>query len=222
VAGLLGAYLFLNPYAPLALLAPRALRSPEDVVAPALLWFWLLAQLFSGLAAFGYGTMFPSDGSWWAHVGGFLAGLLGEVRDVLWDYEPLRATRAPLTLDADAGRVRLGGRTRTEALRLLAGYLVSYVEGVVAVENAIVSDDMVQRAVADALAADPVTAPHCLQVAVRYGEVRLIGAVTDPSAAPRAVEIARTVPTVVAAASEIATIRPAQPGQSSNRFVPAS
>jgi len=148
--------------------------------------------------------------------------LLGEVRDALWEYEPLRATRAPLTLEVEAGAVRVGGRTRTEALRLLAAYLVSHVKGVTAVENAIVSDDMVQRAVADALAADPLTAPHCLQIAVRYGEVRLLGEVTNLDASERAAQIARSVPIALGVTNEVSVVRVANVDQASGRLAAAT
>jgi osmotically-inducible protein OsmY len=134
--------------------------------------------------------------------------LLLALRRVLWDYEPLRATRAPLVLDVQDGRVRLEGRTRTEALRVIAGYLVSFVPGVVAVDNAIVSDDQVIRAVADALAADPLTAPHVIRVSARYGEVTLAGEVTSAEAEARAVELARAVPGVTEVRSDLARVRP--------------
>jgi len=116
----------------------------------------------------------------------------------------------------------VGGRTRTEALRLLAAYLVSHVKGVTAVENAIVSDDMVQRAVADALAADPLTAPHCLQIAVRYGEVRLLGEVTSLDASERAALIARSVPVVLGVTNEVSVVRMANADQASGRLAAAT
>lgn len=129
------------------------------------------------------------------------------VRKKLWDYEPLRATRAPLTADVHEGRVRLGGRTRSEALRLIAAYLASFVPGVLEIENEIVSDDQVIRGVADALASDPVTAAHCIRVNARYGDVLLEGEVTSPQAELRAVEIAASVPMVVGARSDLSVVR---------------
>jgi len=131
-----------------------------------------------------------------------------EIRRVLHEYEPLRATRAPLVVDVDAGRVQLAGRTRSEALRLTAAYLVSFVRGVTAVHNDIVSDDMVVLAVADALADDPLTAPHVVQVNARYGAVTLVGEVTSPEVERRALELAESVPFATAARSELAIVRP--------------
>jgi osmotically-inducible protein OsmY len=133
-----------------------------------------------------------------------------DVERVLREYEPLRASRAPISAEVSAGRVRLTGRARTEALRIIAGYIVSFVDGVEAIDNDVVSDDQVIRAVADALAADPLTAPHVLQVNCRYGTVRLIGEVTSPEAEGRAREIAAAIPTVDEVRSEVAIVRPRQ------------
>ena len=131
-----------------------------------------------------------------------------EIRRVLHEYEPLRATRAPLVVDVAGGRVRLAGRTRSESLRLTAAYLVSFVSGVLAVDNEIVSDDMVIRAVADALADDPLTAPHVIQVNARYGEVTLVGEVSGPEVETRALELAGSVPLATGTRSELAIARP--------------
>jgi osmotically-inducible protein OsmY len=139
--------------------------------------------------------------------------LFYEVRRVLWDYEPLRSTRAPLAVEVSGSVVTLSGRTRTEALRLIGGYLVSFVSGVTEVRNQLVSDDQVIRAVADALALDPLTAPDIIQVNARYGEVVLLGTVTSGEANERAVEIARGVPSVNGVRSELAIVRRLEPAQ---------
>jgi osmotically-inducible protein OsmY len=131
-----------------------------------------------------------------------------QVQRTLWDYEPLRATRAPLLVDVEAGHIRLAGRTRTEALRLISAYLVSFIPGVVQVDNEIVSDDQVVREVADALASDPLTAPYVLRLTARYGEVEISGEVTSGEAEVRAVELARSVPIVNGVRSEISIVRP--------------
>ena len=131
-----------------------------------------------------------------------------ELERALHEYEPLRATRAQISVDVEGGRVRLRGRTRTEALRLIAGYLASFGRGVSEIQNELVSDDQVIRAVADALAADPLTAPHVLQVDCRYGDVTLTGEVDAAEAEARAVELARQVPTVTAVRSAIARVKP--------------
>jgi membrane associated rhomboid family serine protease len=75
VAAVIGAYVAQRPYALVALLTPRAFRVPEEIVPVALLLLWLASQLLSGLAAFASGTMSGTDGSLWAHLGGFATGL---------------------------------------------------------------------------------------------------------------------------------------------------
>ncbi len=75
VAAVIGAYLALHPYAPLAGFVPRAFRVPVDTVAVALLGIWVLSQALGGLAAVGYATMSVAQGALWAHLGGFVAGL---------------------------------------------------------------------------------------------------------------------------------------------------
>ncbi len=132
-----------------------------------------------------------------------------EVHQVLWNYEPIRATRAPLSVDVSAGRVTLSGRTRTESLRLLGAYISSFVPGVTAVVNEIVSDDQVIRAAADALAADPLTAPHVLQVNARYGDVTLLGSVTSPEAEIRATQLVGALDIVSTVRSDVSIVRPA-------------
>lgn len=76
IAGVLGAYLIMFPKARVLTLIPLGffIRLTE---LPALfvLGFWFLLQLFSGTAALagpgGHGGV-----AWWAHIGGFVAGLL--------------------------------------------------------------------------------------------------------------------------------------------------
>jgi membrane associated rhomboid family serine protease len=76
IAGVLGAYLLLFPTARLVMMIP-ILFFPFFFELPAVLylglWFW--SQLFSGtLALAGPGQV--GGIAWWAHVGGFIAGLL--------------------------------------------------------------------------------------------------------------------------------------------------
>ena len=75
ISGVLGAYLLLYPRAEVETLVilgyfARLVRLPALVV----LGLWIVLQLFSGLAALG---MNASGGvAWFAHVGGFAAGLV--------------------------------------------------------------------------------------------------------------------------------------------------
>ncbi|MEO8277795.1 MAG: rhomboid family intramembrane serine protease [Thermoanaerobaculia bacterium] len=76
IAGVLGAYLLLYPHARVLTLIPIVIY-PLFVQLPALVFLglWFLLQLWSGVSAFGQG---PGAGgvAWWAHVGGFLTGML--------------------------------------------------------------------------------------------------------------------------------------------------
>lgn len=75
ISGVLGAYLVLYPRAQVETLLflgyfVRLVRMPALVV----LGMWIILQLFSGLASLG---MSASGGvAWFAHIGGFAAGLL--------------------------------------------------------------------------------------------------------------------------------------------------
>lgn len=81
VAGVMGAYLVLYPHSRILTLIPLIVYF-EIVEIPALyfLGFWFLIQLFSGV-----GTLATAGGAraggiaFWAHVAGFLAGIVGVV-----------------------------------------------------------------------------------------------------------------------------------------------
>jgi membrane associated rhomboid family serine protease len=80
IAGVLGAYFLLYPRAKVTTLIPIVIF-PWFVDIPAVLFlgFWFFAQLFPGLLSLGafggFGGTF--DGiAWWAHVGGFVFGLI--------------------------------------------------------------------------------------------------------------------------------------------------
>ncbi len=76
VAGVMGAYLLLYPKASILTLVPiffiiTFVRIPAVIV----LGFWFLIQLQYGMAALGQPDAFVGV-AFWAHVGGFLAGML--------------------------------------------------------------------------------------------------------------------------------------------------
>ncbi|MCX7681154.1 MAG: rhomboid family intramembrane serine protease [Anaerolineae bacterium] len=79
IAGVLGAYLVLFPYARVITLVPffYFIRLIE---LPALLYlgFWFISQLFNGIFALAAAQVFQTVGgvAWWAHIGGFVFGLL--------------------------------------------------------------------------------------------------------------------------------------------------
>ncbi len=76
VAGVMGAYFLLYPRARIVMLFP-ILFWPLFLEVPALLFlgFWFVGQLLSGASAGLSGTA-EGGVAWWAHVGGFLVGLL--------------------------------------------------------------------------------------------------------------------------------------------------
>jgi rhomboid family protein len=88
IAGVLGAYLILFPYARVASLVPIFfIFTIIEIPATVFLLFWFVSQLFSGwLALQGGGS---SGIAWWAHVGGFLFGLV-----FIRLFAPQRVTRS--------------------------------------------------------------------------------------------------------------------------------
>lgn len=78
IAGVLGAYLLLYPHSRILTLIP-ILFYPLFVHIPALVYLavWFLLQLASGILAFGQEAAGAAGGiAWWAHVGGFVAGMI--------------------------------------------------------------------------------------------------------------------------------------------------
>ncbi len=73
IAGVLGAYIFLFPSARVVTLVPIIfLLTVIEVPAVLFIGFWFVTQLFSGLASLG-----AVEGvAWWAHIGGFVIGLV--------------------------------------------------------------------------------------------------------------------------------------------------
>ena len=122
------------------------------------------------------------------------ADLVDRVRKVLWEYEPLRATKPRLVVQVEGGRVTLSGRMRTLAMKEISEYLLRRLDGVNAVRNDVVADPEVIQAVADALATDPDLGPLCIRVDARDGDVVLAGDVPSEALAERALDAASRVP----------------------------
>lgn len=75
IAGVLGAYLVLYPRARIASLVPILfIFTIIELPALVFLGFWFISQLFQGWLALGGADM--SGVAWWAHIGGFVFGLL--------------------------------------------------------------------------------------------------------------------------------------------------
>jgi membrane associated rhomboid family serine protease len=77
IAGVLAVYLVLYPTAPVRVLVPsfyfmRTARLPAVIV----LGMWFVIQLFNGFLSLGMETMSTGGVAWFAHIGGFVMGLL--------------------------------------------------------------------------------------------------------------------------------------------------
>jgi len=75
IAGVLGAYLILFPRSRIASLVPIFfIFTIVEIPAVLFLLFWFASQLFSGWMAIQGGG--SSGIAWWAHIGGFIFGLI--------------------------------------------------------------------------------------------------------------------------------------------------
>jgi membrane associated rhomboid family serine protease len=77
VAGVLGAYILLFPGASVVTIIPvfvfiEVARVPAYLV----IGFWFILQLGSGLATLGSGAAAAGGVAWFAHIGGFVTGLV--------------------------------------------------------------------------------------------------------------------------------------------------
>lgn len=77
ISGIMGAYVLLFPKARVLTVIPIFIFL-QFVELPALvvLGLWFVLQFFSGLASLGYQTAEAGGIAWWAHIGGFVAGLI--------------------------------------------------------------------------------------------------------------------------------------------------
>lgn len=77
IAGVLGGYLFLYPYARVIVIIP-ILFFWDIIKLPALLvlGLWFVTQLFQGTLALTVETSATGGVAWWAHIGGFVFGMI--------------------------------------------------------------------------------------------------------------------------------------------------
>jgi membrane associated rhomboid family serine protease len=76
IAGVMGAYLLLFPQARVVTLVPIFIfLQTIELPAVAFLGFWFLTNLLSGIGSLAAHTQ-AGGVAWWAHIGGFLVGLL--------------------------------------------------------------------------------------------------------------------------------------------------
>ncbi len=77
ISGVLGGYLVLYPTARVLAYIPLGFfLYPVVLPAPLFLGFWFLLQFFSGTVSLLAGASSGGGVAWWAHVGGFVAGML--------------------------------------------------------------------------------------------------------------------------------------------------
>src|SRR3984885_6921670 len=77
IAGVMGAYLIKFPRAHIVTLVFFIVFiTAVDIPAIFLLLYWFAIQFFSGVGSVGYSQMSEGGVAWFAHVGGFVAGML--------------------------------------------------------------------------------------------------------------------------------------------------
>lgn len=77
ISGVLGAYLLMFPKARVLTLIPIfVFLQFAELPALVVLGFWFVMQFFNGLISLGYETAGMGGVAWWAHIGGFIAGMV--------------------------------------------------------------------------------------------------------------------------------------------------
>jgi membrane associated rhomboid family serine protease len=76
IAGVMGAYLLKFPHNKVTTLIFFGFVFFVDVPAVVMLGYWFLIQVFSGVGSVGYTNVSEGGTAWFAHIGGFLAGMV--------------------------------------------------------------------------------------------------------------------------------------------------
>lgn len=76
IAGVMGAYLIKFPNARIVTLIWFFFVTAIDLPAAFLLLYWFAIQFFSGFGSIGYSQVSKGDVAWFAHIGGFVAGMV--------------------------------------------------------------------------------------------------------------------------------------------------
>ncbi len=77
IAGVMGAYLVKFPHSRILTLVPVFFfLTTVELPAVLILGYWFVIQFFSGLGSIGYSHLSQGGVAWFAHIGGFLAGML--------------------------------------------------------------------------------------------------------------------------------------------------
>jgi membrane associated rhomboid family serine protease len=77
IAGVMGAYLVKFPHSRIVTLVfVLFFITTIDVPAVLMLLYWFFIQVFNGLGTIGYSHLSQGGTAWFAHVGGFIAGII--------------------------------------------------------------------------------------------------------------------------------------------------
>jgi len=77
IAGVMGAYMVKFPHSRILTLVPIFIfLTTIEVPAILMLLYWFTIQFFSGIGSIGYSQLSQGGVAWFAHVGGFVAGML--------------------------------------------------------------------------------------------------------------------------------------------------
>lgn len=76
IAGVLGAYLVLFPYSRINTLVVMYFITIVRIPALFMLAFWFILQFFGGIGSLAAATAHTGGTAYWAHVGGFVAGVI--------------------------------------------------------------------------------------------------------------------------------------------------
>ena len=76
ISAVLGAYLLLFPRATVRVLIPIVLLIPATVPAPLMIGIWFAFNLISGVGSVAGESVGSGGTAWFAHIGGFLAGMI--------------------------------------------------------------------------------------------------------------------------------------------------
>jgi membrane associated rhomboid family serine protease len=76
IAGVMGAYLVKFPHSRILTLVPIIIFfTTLEIPAFLMLLYWFFIQIFSGIGSVGYSQVSRGGVAWFAHVGGFIAGV---------------------------------------------------------------------------------------------------------------------------------------------------
>ena len=76
ISGVLGAYIVLFPRSMVQVLIPIIFLIPAVIPAPLMIGLWFLTNLINGIGSIASDTVGSGGTAWFAHLGGFVAGIL--------------------------------------------------------------------------------------------------------------------------------------------------